>query len=499
MIITFFVKVTGFARDIVLSYFFGASNISDAYLVSLTIPSVIFGFIGAGILTAYIPTLSRIVNQSKSTDASKFTSNFFNIILLFCTAIFIVTFIFTEPLVKLFALGFSEEVLSMAIKLTRISLLGMFLTTFISLFSGFLQVRNNYLIPALLGLPYNIIIMIAIVLSSQGNYVYLAIGTLIATFSQTLLLIPFIKKKGYKYYFIVNFKDKLVLNTLKNSLPIVLGTAVSQINILVDKTLASLIQVGGISSLNYATRVDLFVQGLFVTSIITTMYPLISSHAAKGNVQDFKKIINNTLVIVIVLIVPVTIGAMLYSTEIITLLFGRGAFDETAINLTSKALLFYSMGMLGNGVREILTRAFYSIQDTVTPVKNSIIGVTLNVILNIILSKFMGISGLALATTISSIITATLLFYSLRKKIGPFGIKHISIALLKVLIASLIMGGISKVSYILLMNVLNGILPILIAIFIGGVIYIVLIYFMKIQDIVLVYETLKVKIDKLRR
>ena len=132
MIITIASKVFGFAREIALSYFYGASNISDVYLISLTIPSVIFGFIGVGISTGYIPLYSKIVNERGSKEGTKYTNNLINILMVLCTFIVVFGLFFTEPLVKLFASGFQGENLVLAVQFTKIGLIGMYFTGLIS-------------------------------------------------------------------------------------------------------------------------------------------------------------------------------------------------------------------------------------------------------------------------------------------------------------------------------------------------------------------------------
>jgi putative peptidoglycan lipid II flippase len=177
-------------------------------------------------------------------------------------------------------------------------------------------------------------------------------------------------------------------------------------------------------------------------------------------------------------------------------LFGRGAFDNTAINMTSNALFFYSIGMIGFSLRDILSRAFYSLQDTKTPMINAAIGMVLNIVLNLILSQFLGIGGLALATSIAAIFTTALLFISLRKKIGPFGMKQISISFLKILFASSIMGFLAKLSFNYLTASLSQNVSLLLAIGVGAVSYFVIIYFMKIEDVDVLVRAIKKKLGR---
>lgn len=498
MLITVLSKILGFTRDITLSYFYGASGVSDAYLIATTIPIVIFSFIGIGLSTGYIPMYSKIEQDEGELEANKYTNNLVNILIIICTIILVFGQVFTTQIVKTFASGFEGETLLLAIKITKISLLGIYFTGIVYIFTGFLQLKNNYIIPALVGVPLNFIIILSIFLSSKTSILILAIGSVVATASQILILIPSMYRNRYRYKFILDIKDKYIKKMFYISLPIIIGASVNQINILVDRTLASKIAVGGISSLNYANKLSGFIQGLFVLSIATAMYPMISKMAAENNIDGLKKSVSEAISSINILVIPATIGAMIFSNPIVELLFGRGAFDDTAIYMTSSALFFYSIGMLGVGLREIISRAFYSMQDTKTPMINATISVAMNIILNVILSKFIGISGLALATSISALVCTVLLFISLRKKIGHFGMKNITVSFFKILVSSLIMGIISKVSFDILLNSLGDISSLIISVGIGTLTYGLLIYFMKVEEVNIMINSIKRKINKIQ-
>jgi putative peptidoglycan lipid II flippase len=205
------------------------------------------------------------------------------------------------------------------------------------------------------------------------------------------------------------------------ALPVILGTAVNEINVLVDRTLASRITVGGISALNYAKRLNGFVQGLFVVSVTTVLYPMISKMAAEGNMKRLKAYLAEAVSMVNLLVIPATVGAMIFAREIVALLFGRGAFTIEAVAMTSSALFYYSIGMTAFGLKNVLTRGFYSLQDTRTPMINASIAVITNIVLNIILSRFLGIGGLALATSISLVSNYVRNFHRVSKWFKPPG------------------------------------------------------------------------------
>lgn len=491
MIITIFSKILGFTRDIILSYFYGASNISDAYLISLSIPMVIFNIVGIGISTGYIPMYSKIQKEYGEKEGNRYTNNLVNILIIICTVIVILGLLFTEEIVRLFASGFEGATLALAIQFTRISLFGIYFIGLVYIFSGFLQLKGSYAIPSSVGFPLNVFIILSIFLSFNTSIMLLPIGVVIAYVAQLLFLTPFIHRKGYRYKLIADIKDRHIIQMAHLVLPIIIGSSVDQINVLVDRTIASQIAMGGISALNYSHKPIEFIQGIFVTSIITVMYPMISKMAAENNMKGLRKSVREVISAIGLILIPATFGAMIFAEPVIRLLFGRGAFDLEAIEMTSNALLLYSIGMIGFGFRDILSRAFYSLQDTKTPVFNAAIAMIMNIILNIVLSRYMGIGGLALATSISAIVCTTLLFISFRKKIGSIGVKNITISFMKITCASVVMGIIAKVAYNILLKLIGVNLALIVSITIGIAIYFIIIYFMKIEEANIIINSIK--------
>ena len=404
MVITIISKFLGFGREIVLSYVFGATAITDAYLISITIPSTIFSFISIGVATGFIPMHNRIRKENGQLSANQFTSNLSNTLFLLASIIVVIVLVFTQPIIKLFASSFTGETLELAVNFTRITIFGVYFTAVLNIFAGYLRVHENYLVPALTGFPMNLITIGALLISTKTSIYVVAVGSLLATASQLILLIPFVRKAGYSYKPIIDLKDEHLKAMLLIALPVIAGTFVNEINVLIDRTLASGIAVGGISALNYARRLNAFVQGLFVASITTVMYPMISKMAAEDNIKGLKSTISEAISTISLLVIPATVGAMIFSEEIVSLLFGRGAFTIEAIKMTGNALFYYSIGMIAFGLRDILSRAFYVLQDTKTPMINTAISVLINIVLIIVLSRYLVIGGLALATSISAIV-----------------------------------------------------------------------------------------------
>ncbi len=496
MTLTILSMIIGFSKDLVLAYFLGASYISDAYIISLTIPQTIFGLIGASISTTFIPLYTSIRKQSGVNEANKFTNNLIHLLLVVSTLIIALLFQFTNRIVLIFASGFSDEALQLAVTLTRISIFSIYFSAIIFVFSSYLQSKNRFMSTGLMTIPLNIVTIASIFVGAKYNLSYLALGAIVATFFQLIFILIDMKKSDYSYKLYFNIKDKNIKKILTLSIPAILGSSVYQINVLVDRTLASSISEGGISVLSYSNKITALMYAILVVPIATVIYPNLSKVFANSEYQEFKRIIRASLGAINLLIIPSIVGILIFSNDIVSLLYGRGQFDATAIFMTTEALIFYSIGIIGMSTREIFYRSFYAMQDTKTPLINASISLLINIVLNVILSRYMGLNGLALATSLSAILCSILLIISLRKKIGPFGMKQISLSFLKIIFASLLMGLFAKLSFDFLSISLTQSFSLLTAIVVGAVSYFMIIYFMKIEDVDVIVAEIKKRLSK---
>ncbi|MDK0574923.1 murein biosynthesis integral membrane protein MurJ [Clostridium perfringens] len=483
MIFSIMSKILGFMRDIILSYFYGASITSDAYLVALTIPTFVFSFIGMGIKTNYIPMYSKIKQNNGRDEADKFTNNIINHVIIMITFILIASLVFTNFIVKLFVSGFEGEILKTTILFTRICILGAYFYIIGYIFIGYLQINKKFIVVALIGIPYNIIIIMSIIISNFHGIIWLPIGSVLADFVQFFILGIFTYKQMFRYKVFLDKDNKYIKNFIILSIPVIIGVSVNQVNLLVDRTIASSIAIGGISAMTYANRLNMFVQTIIVSVIVTVIYPEISKLAVNKKFEELKIIVTNTINSTSLLIIPISIVTMIFSKPIVKLLFDRGAFDNKDVLVTSNILAFYSIGMIAFSIREIISRVFYSLQDTKTPMINAIFSMVVNIVLNIILSRYLGLPGLAIATSISAIISTAILVYNLKNKMELFNIKDVLKTILKIILSSIIMGIVSNRLYLYFLGYISYKLALVLAIILGGIIYLTLIFFMKIEEI----------------
>ncbi len=494
LILTFLSKAIGFLRDIVLSWLYGAGGVSDAYLVSYTIPGVVFALIGIGIATSYVPLYHEIDTNAGDREAVGFTNRVINILMLLGAVIISLCLVFIRPIVGIIASGFDGETLRMAVDFTRITIFGVFFSMAIYILTGYLNVKGRFLVPVSVGILFNAVITLSIVLSKSAGIYLLPAGLIAALAIQLLVLFLASKRHGFHYRPTVRFKDGHVGRLAYLSIPVIIGASVNQLNVLIDRTLASRIAVGGISALSYSNKLVYFTQGLFVTSLTTVMFVAITRMVAAGDLDGTKKTLRETINGVNLFLVPVTVGAIVFAKPVVQLLFGRGSFDERAVAMTSSALLFYAIGMLGLGLRDVLSRVFYAMQDTRTPMVNAAYGVAINIVLNLVLSRFMGIGGLALATSVAALVTSGLMFISLRKRIGPCGIRLMLATMMKITASSALMGIAAALAYEFLKKQTSQNTALVLAVMAGAVLYAVLIYFLKIEEVASMIRLVKTRL-----
>jgi putative peptidoglycan lipid II flippase len=215
---------------------------------------VIFGFVVTGLLACYIPMYNQVEKENDQFSAELFTNNVLNLLIIICTFIILIVLPFTDQLVKIFASGFDQETIKLTSSFTRVSIFAIYFSGIVTIFTGYLQIKGNYTVPALIGLPLNIFVVFFIYLSTIVNLQLLSVGFVIASASQLIIMIPALKKNKFKYKSVIDIHNKYVRKMGYNSIPIILGVSVNQINVLVDRTIASQILVGGVSALNYASR-----------------------------------------------------------------------------------------------------------------------------------------------------------------------------------------------------------------------------------------------------
>lgn len=468
-------KLIGMSRDVILANYFGTSNVSDAYLIASSVPVLLFYFIGHSLSTAYIPMFNKVKHEKGILQSLKFTDNLLTISILLSTVIVIILLFFPLLVVKLFAVGFDSNTTQIAARLIRISAPSIYLMTMVNIYGGFLQANRNFLAPAAISLPRNIVIVVSVILAASLGYNVLGWGLLVSYVFEFAFLLPFVLKNKYRYKPFIDFKDEYIKRTLYVVAPILLGMCVGQVNKIIDRSMASTIIVGGISALNYASIINNAVQEILVTGIITILFASCAELVAKGEHDKVKvKLLSTTNSLIFVLL-PAIFGVILLAESIVKLILCRGEFNQHSLQMTVGALQCYSCGLLFLALRDTLVKVFYAYKETKITTTVSICAILINIGLNIILGRLIGINGLAISTSISAMFNCIILAIIFHKRHGNIGLKKIMIDFVKCMICSIVMCGcILFLQRLLSLLEISELLSLFIQVFTGIIIYLVL-------------------------
>ena len=490
LIITILSKITGFLRDVVLAAYFGATYKTDAFVMAQTVTGFFLSVILAGLGTTFIPVMSDYLAHKPKEETNKFLNVVYTVCLVLTAAICTAAFIFAGPVVRVFAPRFSPEVFSLAVQLTRIILPSAVLGVLVTLNSAVLQNHGSFLIPASTGFPMNIsmiavMILGASILDIQGLAAAVVAGTLL----QFIMQYPFAKKLGYIFRFEFDLNEEGLKRIGILVVPTIIGSGIQQINTMVDRMLSSGLESGSVAALNFANRLNLFIIGLLSAVVGSVYYTSMSKYFAESRIEEYKKLLRNTVNILTIIVLPASFGFFVLRLPIVKFVFERGVFDSKASDMTAIALFFYTIGLLGFSLREVLARAFYALKDTKTSMINGAVAVVINIIISVSLVPYLGIGGIALGTSVSGIVGTILLFFALRKKIGGFKCGQIILVFLKSSAAGAVMAAAVKYLYSILYDkTASNTFSLFSSILTGCLIYFIILLFMKIEEIDMMRE-----------
>jgi putative peptidoglycan lipid II flippase len=440
-------RIFGFIRDVVIAWFFGAGLSSDAFFVAFRIPNLLRRLFAEGSLSAaFVPVFTDMLTNRGKEDAFEMARSAIRLLSVLLVIVAIAGILLSPLIIRILAWGFADspEKLSMTIFLTRLMFPYIFFIGMVALSMGILNVLGHFAAPALAPVFLNISIIGSVFLISphmKAPVTGLAVGVLIGGLLQLVFQIPFLIKKGFYFW----QKAKIFHPGLKKigllMLPMIFGAAVYQINILVGTFLATLLPEGSVSYLYYADRLVQFPLGIFGIATATAVLPSISRQAAKKDLEAVQDTFTYAMRLIFFITIPAMVGLIVLREPIVALLFKRGAFDAETTHLTAYALLYYSVGLWAFSAVRIVVSTFYALQDTKTPVRMAVISVCANIILGIVLMGPLKHGGLALATSLASMLNLGLLVWALRAKLGMVGLKTIMASVYKTVICSVFMGA----------------------------------------------------------
>ena len=402
-IVNFLGKFVGFAREMLIAKYFGATGVMDAYVIGLQVPTLVLGLFAGGLGTLIIPMyISR--KQKDPQDAKRYV----NQILVVWGAIFLVvsalTAVFAPQLVRLVAYGFEGERFDLAVQITRLLALYGFMNIVNFYFTSLLQAEKQFFVTALSTVTFNALgVSIIFVFSKPFGVFSMVVGSYVFVFCNFALNVALLIKK----YHLLSLM-KIAINWIEIKefflllFPLILSAGVGTINAIVDRTIASTLPQGSIAALQYSQKIWTLPASLFVGSLAVAIFPSFSelaTHAKRS--MEYKQSINKTIITLLYFLIPATIFLMMFSIPITRLFYQRGAFDSSDTELTSFVNQMYCIGIFFMAVYPILMKVFYSFKKTIIPLIISVVVVGLNIVGNIVLSKYLFAGGIALSTSLT--------------------------------------------------------------------------------------------------
>jgi len=445
---TLFSRILGFLRDMVIANFFGAGMAADAFFVAFRIPNLWRKLVGEGSLTiSFIPVYTEYLTQRSEEETRKVTHIAFTIAGVILLILTLLGVLFSPILIRIIAPGFIEtpEKFQLTVRLNQIIFPYLFFMGLFALCMGILYSQRHFFAPAIAPIFLNISIIVSVFLfyhTFKVPVLTLALGVLAGGMIQFLFQIPFLWKRRITFRLNFDFRHPAIKRIGILMIPGLIGTAVYQINVFVDTIFASFLPSGSVTYLFFADRLMEFPLGIFAIAIGMASFPSLSGLASQGRMEELKETISFIFRLVSFISVPAMVGLIALKTPIINLLFQRGLFDYSATEKTAFALLFYSVGLWAIAGSRTIVPAFYSLQDTWTPLKIALACLGTNVILNTIFIFFTPLmhGGLALATSLSSMLNLVLLFWRLGPKLGGLDIRKNIKSLFRIFLCSLPMG-----------------------------------------------------------
>ncbi len=497
---TLFSRILGLVRLQVIAYVFGYSIATDAFWLGFTIPNFFRLLLAEGALsTAFIPVFSEWLAKEGEESARKLVNNVLNLIILLLLLIVSAGIFFAPKYVPYLAVGFKQisSQMGLTVRLTQIMFPFLFFISIAALVMAFLNCKGHFAAPAFAPIFFSLaLISCAFLLAPKYGIYSLGIGVVIGGVLQLLVQIPPLIRKGFRYYPFLSVNHPGVRKVAKLAGPAILGGITLQVNIIINRIFASTLATGSVSALLYAMRLIQFPLGIFAIALSTAIFPRLSSLAAEGKIEELRQTVSLGVRVVLLVLVPSSLGLILIGKPLISLLFEHGAFVARDTLMTWQALFYYSLGLLAMGEVMVLSRAFYSLQDVFTPVKVSLAVLALNILLNFLLISPLKHSGLALATSLSMIFNVIILFFLLRRKLKRLEGKKIFFSLAKISFITIIMG---MVVYLMLKGVstldmpllVSGIIQVSLALGAGAVVFFSLSYLLKLEELRVLLEAFR--------
>ncbi|WP_139491583.1 murein biosynthesis integral membrane protein MurJ [Brevibacillus dissolubilis] len=443
VLLTLVGRLLGFIRNIYVSDLYGTNMEADVYMLALTIPATLFLVIPGAINAVLIPTMRGILEKKEEGQARLLYHKMLTLILVSFTVLTALGIWLSPQIASWYGLtGIKAEMTAHQLQLMWPSVLfiGM-----MGLWASLVNAHEHYFTPTLGTVANGAVVILAMyALVPLWGLDGISIGTSLGYLAGALVILPTLRKLGYRHRLALNWRqDEHMRSMGERVIPILIGAVISQSTVFLERGFTTALGDGKVAALGYANQIAQLPMAIFVGAFTLPLFPLLSSYVKRGEMDLMKDTLQKGLAYLLVLLVPVTVGLILYGEPLIRLLFARegGAFDETSVAWTQWGLAFYSLGLYFLAARDLLTRAFYALENTRTPVTIGVVGIAIYIATAYLTAPVLDHGGVALSMSVSALAQSLLLFLLLWRKTGRLVKPSFVMTLTKVLIASAVMAG----------------------------------------------------------
>ncbi len=449
-LVTILSKFAGFFRDVIIAKAYGATLVSDAYFYASQFPAlaiILLGGLGGPFHTATVAVFSKLIpniDLKPSENVQKVFNSYVTLTGL-CFAVLAAIFWFFAPqIIDIIAANGSLELRTLAADHLRIMSPIIFIGGIIGIFYGIANVYKEFfftaLSPAILS---TVVIILLTVLPHDKTGYLLAWATLIGSLGQFIFQLPVFVKAGFKFMPAFEFKSDSIKKVGEILFPAILGTTIGQINIYIDMFFTSSLQAGAWTAIAYGNRVFQFPTGILITAMLVPLFPMFSKFVGEKDFTSLKKYFHDGLNSLFFLAFFLTMFILMFTKDIVIVLFERGVFDATATLMVSEALFFITLSLIPYMARDTVTRVFYAFDDSKTPFAIAMCSVAIKILMNAIFVKTLGIGGIMLSTTLVTIFNATMLSILIRRKKVDLDYRGFGKTLLKIALATVMAGAVA--------------------------------------------------------
>lgn len=415
-------RILAFVRDVLIARIFGAGAATDAFFVAFKLPNLLRRLFAEGAFSqAFVPIFGEYNNRLGQEQTKRLVDHVTTMLALILFVVTVIGIIAAPILVYISAPGFAKdpEKFDLTVQLLRITTPYIFFISLVAVAAGILNTYNKFWVPAFAPILLNIcFIGGALWLAPYFDPPILALAwaVFIAGFVQLAFQIPFLKKIGMLPSFRFNLKDEGMRRVIRQMGPAVFGVSVAQISLIINTIFASFLVAGSVSWLYYADRLMEFPTGVLGVAIGTILLPSLSKCHANNDMVEYSKLLDWGLRLTVMLTLPAALALGMIAVPLLSTFFQHGAFGPHDVIMTSRALIGYSIGLVGLILVKILAPGFYARQDIKTPVKIALVTLVATQTMNALFVGWIQHAGLALSIGLGACLNSAILFYYLRKR-----------------------------------------------------------------------------------